>query len=180
VRDEFMTRVWYAVQRSGLTIPFPIATEIAAERKDFERPVLEPRTVLAQHARFADSLHVPAQMQTLFYSKGEALLKQGDEQDGLALVLEGKAVFQVTAPDGSVTDAGLVNAGDFYGEHSILAGTASRAALVALTDMRVALFDLESSRKLVEASPRLARELGETIDRRRADVQASLRRAAGR
>ncbi len=57
VRDGFMTRVWYAVQRHGLTIPYPIATEIAAQAKDFQfDPLHEARTVLQSHARFADSV----------------------------------------------------------------------------------------------------------------------------
>jgi small-conductance mechanosensitive channel len=177
VRDEFMTRVWYAAQRAGLTIPYPIATEIGVEAREFYPAKPSPLSVLASHPRFTENgLAANLGMQLLSYTRGETLLRQGDEQDGLGLILEGKAVLRVTPPQGAgAVEIGLLGAGDFYGEHSILAGSPSNAALIALTEMRVALFDLESSRQLMQGSPKLAREVGETIDRRRDAVKAAFR-----
>lgn len=181
VRDEFMTRVWYAAQRAGLTMPYPIQAEVAAEALGFlAPPPPSPQAVLSGHPRFSESREEAAGlgMRLLVFSQGETLLEQGDEQDGLCLILEGKATMSVTAVSGASSDIGVLGPGDYYGEHSILAGSPSASALIALTDVRVAAFDLESSRRLLQQSPKLAREFGETIDRRRSAVQAALRRPA--
>lgn len=161
VRDEFLTRVWYATRRHGFV---PMHQTSASARE-----------VLTRFPLFQPSAQIPnLAMQVQSFAIGESLLRQGDEQDGLCLLLRGLAVLTVTDAKGRVTEIGMLGPGDYYGEHSVLVGSMSSSALVALADCEIAHFDLESSRRLVEQSPRLARELGETIDRRRTAVSAAL------
>ena len=159
VRDEFLTRTWYANRRHDLT-PVSGAT-------------LTPQSVLARFPAFQDCTSLASlEMRVRAYAVGEALLQQGDEQDGLCVLLSGLAVLTVTDRHGAASEVGVLGVGDYYGEHSVLVGSVSSLALRALSDCEVAHFDLESSRRLMEHSPRLARDLGETIDRRRAAVSA--------
>jgi CRP-like cAMP-binding protein len=121
------------------------------------------------------------EMRVLEFAAGELLLREGDEQDGMGLLLEGEAVWFARDGQGEERELGRIVPGDFYGEHSLLAGQASQAGLRAAADVRVALFGLEAARKLADGSPGLARRIGETIEQRQRAVQALRRRrgAAG-
>jgi CRP-like cAMP-binding protein len=114
-----------------------------------------------------------ATVRVLEFARGEMLLVEGDTQQGLRLIVQGEAILRVAG-----TEIERLRPGDFYGEHSVLAGQPSQAALLATVDTRVIEFDLESSRKLVEQSAPLARTVGETIDRRRRAVQAARKAGA--
>lgn len=48
-------------------------------------------------------------------------------------------MFRIGAPGGGLRDIGRIGPGDFYGEHSILAGGVSHAALIAESDVRAAV-----------------------------------------
>lgn len=178
VRDEVLTRAYYVARRAGLTIPFPTSVELAEDAQRLQQQrAIDPRAVLARHPQFELPETGSPGMDILEFARGELLLKEGDEQDGLCLLIEGRAVLIAHAADGAEKEIGVLGPGDFYGEHSVLAGQASQSALRALSDARVLRFDLETSRRLVEHSTRLARTVGETIDQRRRAVQAVRRRA---
>lgn len=171
VRDRVMTRLWYMAQRAGLTIPYPIAIEVGDTAGEFaRRRAVDSQTLVHNHPQFRTAPE--AGQRLLRFSPGEFLLKQGDEQDGLGLLVDGEAVW--TAPDqtGAECEIGRATAGSFYGEHSLLAGEASQAALRAVTEVQVVFFPLTAARQLTESSPSLARQIGETIDQRHRAVRA--------
>jgi small-conductance mechanosensitive channel len=179
IRDEVLTRIWYSTRRAGLTIPYPIATEVQAELKDIEGRQPDPARLLAAHPRFQLSPRELEAVRTLHFGAGEMLLTEGDEQDGLCLIVAGQALLTARGGGGESHEVARLGPGDFYGEHSILAGQASPLALQAVNDVTVLLFDLDTSRRLVESSAQLAREVGETIDRRQRAVQTARRGRAG-
>ena len=163
-RDEFLSRAWYASRRHGLVNTLQTA--------------LTPRDVLSRFPLFQSIADLPDLfMRQETFTVGESLLRPGAEQDGLCLMLSGLAVLRAPDARGGMIEVGMLGPGDYFGEHSVLVGSVSTTSLVALSDCEVAHFDLESSRRLVECSPGVARDLGATIDRRRTAVSAAQRPA---
>jgi small-conductance mechanosensitive channel len=173
VRDAVLTRVWYATRRADIALPLPVAVEIGEEAA-VRKEELQPN--IAQELAPFPLFHSQSPATLLEFAEGETLLQYNDEQDGLGLLVSGRAVMLGKDANGRETVVAQLQPGDFYGENSILAGQVSIAAIRAETDVRVVLFDLETARRLMEGSTRLAREIGATIESRRKAVD-SLRRS---
>jgi Cyclic nucleotide-binding domain len=80
--------------------------------------------------------------------------------------------------DGEVSEIATIQAGEFCGETGMLGHQAADKRAVALEDTVVALIAPDVVRHLFEASPRLARETGHTLEVHRKALQSA--RTAGR
>jgi CRP-like cAMP-binding protein len=77
-----------------------------------------------------------------------------------------------------VSDIATIHAGEFCGETGMLGHHAADTRAVALEDTVVALIAPDVVRHLFEASPRLARETGHTLEGHRKALHSA--RSAGR
>jgi small-conductance mechanosensitive channel len=179
-RDDFMTRLWYACRRHGLTIPYPTAVEIgmdpaevAARQPAGAAALLEP----FPHFRMADATgrqRLPEHATVRDYAAGEVVVAEGDRLEGLHLVTRGKAELAVTAASGRHHRLDVVERGGYFGETS-LGGEPSELTVTALEDLTVVVLDRDGLGLLLERSPQLAREMGGLIDVRRQAAQAARR-----
>ena len=177
-RDAFMTRLWYAIRRQGLTMPFPTSTEIRVEQDGLEASRgLRPADMLREFPQFklqnGGAEDVSAGLAVQSFAAGEPVIAQGQRVEGLYLVLRGEALLTVRDGSGETHEIARAGRGEFFGEGSILAAQASDLAVTALTDMDVLSLDLEAVQRLLEGTPRLAREIGDVLDVRRKAVRAA-------
>jgi hypothetical protein len=97
INDEFMTRVWYAAKRNGLTIPFPTQTSFEYHQEMPAPTAVEaPSDVLARVPIFVPL--APAELASLArtcarldFGRGERIVHQGEPGDALYVVLAGTA-----------------------------------------------------------------------------------------
>jgi small-conductance mechanosensitive channel/CRP-like cAMP-binding protein len=181
-RDDFLTRIWYACRRNGLTIPYPTQTSIevgldevtqAARRAADPVALLEPFA----HFRVADDearLRLPEHATVRDYAAGEVVVAEGSRLDGLHLVTRGKAELTVATAAGRPQRLDVVERGAYFGETS-LGGEPSELTVTALEDLTVVVLDRDGLGLLLERSPQLAREMGGLIDVRRQAAQAARR-----
>lgn len=173
IESEVRTRVWYAAQRAGLEIPFPIRTlllplqntEDTARR---DESLADHRTALTQISLFAmldDEAQtlLAAKMQTSRFGAGENILREG-ECGALHLVRSGEVAIYLTV-DGIRKEVATLKPGNFFGEKGLLAGESQPAGYAAKSDTLCAVIDHAALAQLLAARPKLAEDLSAELAR---------------
>jgi len=134
------TRLWYALGREGIAVPYPTQSlylhEVSDETTDRarERSVAERLTALAA-VDFLDPLQeedrkrLAEQLRVRRFAPGETILRQGDPGASFFLIHRGDVSIHVTDPDGDSHEVARLGAGQFFGEMSLMTGD-PRAATV--------------------------------------------------
>jgi small-conductance mechanosensitive channel len=179
VRNEVVTRIWYAARRHGLTMPYPIVSNLHYQQTESfgkSRP-----SALDQLTTVPGFPPLPAdvveELRTLTFGRGEMIFKEGDELRGVHLLLSGAVSLQVVHA-GEPREIAAVASGQSFGEAGMYGVQVADLRAVALEDSEVLRLSPEVVRALFEASPRLARDTGHTLEVRRralASVRAGAR-----
>ncbi len=186
IRDHFMTRVWYAVQRHGLTIPFPIQTEIQSTPKEMARPEPDPSQLahLFPHWFSENALGSPENRKQLAehlhlreFAAGECILRIGIPANGFYLILQGTAALSTRDPSGKLHEIGQIGPGEYFGEGSIMGSQISDLEVVASDDLEALVLEPDFVQSLLMRLPRLSREIGAVMDQRRQAAQLARRNA---
>ncbi len=184
VRDELMTRIWYAARRHELTIPYPISTEIHATQdemavrarqhssEDLVGPLQGLGVGLAHQAELAARLQ---QASLRSYGRGEIVVHEGEKLAGLHLIIRGQAILRIRNDAGQQQELGHLGQGEFFGERALLSRQTSDITVEAAEDLEILILDGELLQSALETSPRVAREIGSVIEVR----DRELRRARG-
>lgn len=119
---------------------------------------LDDRTLLA----------VVGDSANLFWHAGSQVFAKGSPADGLYLVVSGSV--RVIGDDGA--ELGVLGAGDFFGELSLLEGLAHGRDVVAIEDTELMVIAKECFDDLVAGNPDVARSIRETAAQRGAPAKA--------
>jgi small-conductance mechanosensitive channel/CRP-like cAMP-binding protein len=177
IDSDVRTRIWYAAQRGGLEIPFPIRTvnmtQVTAdtERQHAERELEAARLALAKIDLFknleeSDLDLIARGMKRRLYSAGEVLVHQGAPGSSLFLVADGLIDVKLSV-DGVERRLATLEAGDILGELSLMTGEPRAATCIAVTDARVHEVDHELVELLLSAKPALAEGFSVILAQRR-------------
>ncbi len=180
IRDAFMTRVWYACQRTGIKIPFPTAVELQAD----ETPP-DPRRahrLLREFPQFVPPDAGRALDESTFrvgqksFAAGEWVVNEGDESLGLCLVLSGEAALIAKDARGTSREIARVGRGEFFGENAVHTLQPSELGVRAVDDLNLLVLEPDAVHLLLESNPKLGRDLGQVLDVRR-QAMSALRRS---
>ena len=175
VRNEVVTRIWYAARRHRLTIPYPIVTNI---NHFAAGPFGNVVPTAAERARQIPSLsalpEAGTDVRSITFGRDEVIFKEGAQLSGVYLLVSGSVLLQVVVR-GEPQDVAMVAPGEFFGEAGMYGVQPADALAVALVDSDVLWLGPETVRALFEANPRLARDTGQTIDLRRRAAQSARR-----
>jgi small-conductance mechanosensitive channel len=174
VRNELVTRIWYMAKRHGFTLPYPVHVALQHQQ---ERPFREAQPEAAdQLARFPRLPEISPEdrghTRPLTFGTGERLYDEGDDLDGVYFVVSGAVSLQMVR-DGQASEIATIEAGEFCGETGMHGHQAADMRAVALEDTSVVLIAPDVVRHLFEASPRLARETGYTLEVQRKALQSA-------
>jgi small-conductance mechanosensitive channel len=180
IRDRFMTRVWYAAQRHGLSIPFPIRTLY-----HFDGPTTDAQQTTQ---RFTDSLQsipafVPIELQLAdqspsqdlrlqHFGAGEKVMRQGEMSDALYIIVSGQVRLTVLDRSGSEREVLILKAGEFFGMITLFSGDPSAMSVTALGDLEVMRLSATLVNHMIERQPTFARELSQVLEMRRRAIQS--------
>ena len=178
VRDAFMTRVWYAAQRHGLNIPFPIRTLYHHEPKSDADHGERLRAYLDEASRMlspqaSPPLQIPAAgAKYEHYGIGEQVIPFGKRAEGLFLVLDGEADLVTLDRDGDRVNVVHLARGDFFSE--IVSPGTRRGVIevVAATDLELVHVSERQLRRLANRDATLAGRLDDVNTARRQQVRA--------
>ncbi len=184
ILDGIRTNIWYAAQRQGLTIPFPIRTlrieRPGARRKD----ALANARATVRKQPFLQLLD-EAQVETLLagarllrFGRGEKVIQQGAAGESMFILLSGEADVFVDA-GGHHTRVATLHPGDYCGEMSLLTGEPRSATVIARTDCELWEIDKPVIADLLQENETLVQQFGELLARRRLETEGILASTAG-
>jgi len=184
INDAVRTNVWYELKRQGITIPFPIRT-LQLERKAV-RPVQEDydeaRTILRDEPLFEclsdaqiDNLVKEARLNC--FGRGESVIQEGAEGDSMFVLLRGAAQVSVSK-NGSLIPVATLNAGDCFGEMSLLTGERRMATVQAKSDCYVLEIGKPVMAEVIRDSPDCLELLSQLLARRKLETEGILKEVA--
>lgn len=173
IRDELMTKVWYAARREGVTIPFPTATEIGYDPKEIEeksKPPIETsllKVPILFNLTESQRAQLPGSVEWRSFAKNEIIAGSGSPLSGIYLVIQGRVRATTLDFKANETPAFEVGPGDLFGESTASSNRFSEFKLVAMEDLDCVVIPYKKAMELVTNSPKFARELSRISDVRK-------------
>jgi small-conductance mechanosensitive channel/CRP-like cAMP-binding protein len=174
VDSRIRERAWYQLRRRGLSIAYPLirqhqyaagplprpdasaAVAAAVESSALFAPLSqEERRRLAEGARFVR------------FTQGETVVHEGDTTSSMFLIANGRAGVSIHADSGGSRGVASLDAGQAFGEISLLTGEPRLASVRALTELQLVEIDKATLAPILEANPSLVEKLEEIIIARR-------------
>ena len=175
IRDEFVTRVWYAAERHNLNIPFPIRTVYHNPPTKTNEAALVDRYAeqIADLPTFAsvDDAIIRGLAQSAserFFGAGETAIVQGTHSNEFCAIIKGRAVVTLSL-EGTVREIEVAELaeGDFFGESALSGKNISVANVTAISDLELLILPIEDVQQALEQSTRFRQEMGAIMESRR-------------
>jgi len=176
--------LWYALQRAGLQIPFPILhayTEPLAHAEALADGQRRGRvTALLGRVDFLSALkseeidvlarHAPI----VLHPAGGVIVRKGEPGDSLLVVASGRADLMGDPIDGHAMSVATREVGDYFGEMSLLTGAPRPFDVRAAEDTELVVLTREVMRPILVADPSVAERLSKALDRHLAGIREAL------
>jgi len=191
IEDEVMNRIWYALKRAGIRIPFPISDVYLRKVKEEEasederaegrevRSMLERvsffRPLSEEHLEY-----LAAAGRREFCPAEETVVRQGDPGHSFYVILDGIVSVDVKGPDEDETRVARLSRGDYFGEMSLMTGERRSATVRTLRDTEFLVIDKTVFKKIIEDHPEVVGRISELIVARRLQIAEEEARSAKR
>lgn len=175
VRD----RIWYALQRASITVPFPIRVTYTHEINDHYRAT-ESQTLLHRNIEVlrkvdifrelsdADFQELARQTDCRYFGAGETIVNEDDTGDELFVVSKGEVSVKVKRSDGKLFEVARLSDGNFFGEMSLMTGETRTATVVALEESQLTVVSSTFFKSILDRRPELAERISEILAARQA------------
>jgi small-conductance mechanosensitive channel/CRP-like cAMP-binding protein len=174
VRD----RVWYALRREGIGIPFPQRVVHLHEVNDETAAAVEARAIegrerVLRGVDFFDVLPeeecraLAAATQQRCYAGGEVIVQEGDQVNDLFIVASGEVVVMLDRP-GEEHDVEIarLGPGKFFGEIESLSGERRFATVKAISSAELLVLGHQVLQDTLRRSPELAERVAQVLAER--------------
>jgi small-conductance mechanosensitive channel/CRP-like cAMP-binding protein len=174
-RDEVRAAIYYAFQRHGIDIPWPIQVQYEREWKepDTAARIEEEERLLARVDLFANlspelRRQVAVSAPMAVFGSGETIVRQGEPGQSMFVVVSG-SVRVVLEP--SRDEVARIQPGGYFGEMSLLTGDPRSATVVASGDVVAVEIDAELFRRIGAAHPEAIEQIAIAAMTRRAGLE---------
>jgi small-conductance mechanosensitive channel/CRP-like cAMP-binding protein len=174
ITAEVRRRIWYAFKRRNIQIPYPVRELYQRQEKADEIP----RQILVDALKSNDILRTIDEKEFLkllaevgykVFGGGETIIREGDDSEFFSHVYSG-AVNVVK--DGQVV--ARLQAGDFFGEISLVTGEKTNATVVADRESAIIMVSSARFKQIIDMNEELARKLSAVITRRQDELKLLL------
>jgi small-conductance mechanosensitive channel/CRP-like cAMP-binding protein len=177
VRD----RVWYALKRAKVEIPYPVRTvhvhqvSKEADRAELERELgrrdqvlrcVDFLDVLPDHAHRA----LAAAAEVRLYAPGEPIVIEGDISAEMFVLDKGQVAVEIARSGRAMTVARL-GAGRFFGEMGLMTGEARKATVRALTESEVIVIGRDAFQQTILSVPDVVDKMSGLLAQRQAEIE---------
>jgi small-conductance mechanosensitive channel len=171
IASDVRRRIWYAFRRQGIEIPYPKRDVYLKREKSGAIPpaalaeVLQRNDVLREieAEKFQDLL---AAAETKVFGAGEIIIREGEKGDYFYHIYSGTV---------NVLNQGQViarlQAGDFFGEISLVTGERINATVVAEAESIVILVSSARFKQVIDMNEKMALKLSAVITRRQSELE---------
>ncbi|MEP6670527.1 MAG: mechanosensitive ion channel family protein [Chthoniobacter sp.] len=174
--DGIRTNVWYAAQRHGIRIPFPIRTVQLERAKSQSQDTMTVARASVRKQPFLQLLD-EAQLEKLLahakflrFGRREKVIVQGAAGESMFILLSGEAHVYVQV-NGADTLVATLRTGDYCGEMSLLTGAPRSATVVAGTDCEMWEIGKEVLAEILQENETLVEKLSELLAQRRMETE---------
>jgi small-conductance mechanosensitive channel/acetolactate synthase small subunit len=179
---EVRTRLYFALQRAGITLAQPIQTVFLKQHNEehkaqeweteLERRMKALKPLELFHSLTEEELELLAPKLILAqFGRGEVLTHQGAEGHWLYIIQSGTVSVRVQNEQGQMREVNQLYAGDFFGEMSLLTGAKRTATIVAETDVLCYQLDKQTFQEIIQQRPDLAEYLADVLYHRRSEYK---------
>lgn len=179
INSELATRVWYRLKRDGLTVPFPIrdvhltTVDPEASHRLYEQRQKETEAMIAAVAVFAplspaDITLLAQHSVTQLYTKGETIIAEGEAGSSFFIIAKGEVEVGVDWGTRRFETVGTLEAGDYFGERSLMTGENRSATVRTTTDSSLVVIEKETFAKVLRGNPSLVESIGIILSEREA------------
>jgi CRP-like cAMP-binding protein len=180
VRD----RVWYALQRAGIQVPFPVRNvhvhQVSDDSVERDHAAdLERRERILRCVDFLDVLPPDARRALVgsarvrLYAPDELVVRQGETSTELFIIERGEVVVETGRPGSTVAVARL-GAKKFFGEMGLMTGEARSASVRAVTECELLVVDHEAFQGVLAAHPEVVGRMSELLAVRQAELEQAV------
>ena len=175
IRDEFVTRVWYAAERNNLNIPFPIRTvyhnpPVKTNQSAVIESYVEQIKDLPTFSNVDETIirNLAQSARKRFFGAGEQAIAQGMHSDEFYAIIRGKAIVTIS-PEHSPKEIEIVELieGDFFGESALSGKSISAITVTAISDLELLILPIEDVQQALEQSTKFRQEVGAIMESRR-------------
>ena len=177
IRDEFMTRIWYAADRNKIDIPFPIRTLYHKPpiriKKEEEHSQMLAHLMSFPIFSYLESHHLEKIARTAslkYFGAGEVIIEKDTTQRSVFLIVTGMAKILILNQHNKEQEVVQLCDGDLFGEKSLISNNSGLTSVIAIADTQVVVIKTEAIQSFINKVPRLSRELGEIIEGRRKTI----------
>jgi CRP-like cAMP-binding protein len=182
IDSDVRDRIWYAFQRHGIAIPYPVrdsrTRQVNADTEAHveEQQARERRETLRQIDFLADLPsealdQLASHVQRRLFATGEKIIREGDAGDELFILVSGEVVVSVRGQGSSELEINRLGPRQFFGELSLLTGQTRSATVSASRDCDLLVVSKSALSPILAATPQLAEFISETISKRQAEVE---------
>jgi len=176
IKSEIQARIPYAAKRYGLTIPLP--TEVRVQQQEPEAP-----NVYQENLAFMRSLPyfaavAPEAVENAakggrweYYGVQEPVVKEGQPDKGLYLIVEGSVTLTARDRDGKDQEVASLSKGDLFGEMVLFPGQVSPVSIQVAEDLKAIVLNGDVTTRLLEQSPRFALEMNQFVEKRQKAIR---------
>ena len=172
--DAVRTNLWYALHRHRINVPYPTRTlhvdrTRGAAKSESQREHRETVLDLIRGQALFETMgdeHVQLVIDRCHaqrFGRGEAIIREGAEGASMFVLISGEASVIVGGGDGHGTRVATLNAGDCFGEMSLLTGEKRSASVVATSDCRVLEITKPVFAEIIEEDEGLLPRLSELL-----------------
>jgi small-conductance mechanosensitive channel/CRP-like cAMP-binding protein len=189
IKSDINTKLWYALRRNNIKIPFPIrdvhhshierrfhAKKLAAQRSSFDIEGLLKRVSIFSSLSEELLTRIAERSEIIDYGSGEFIVRQDDQGDSLYIIRSGLCGVYIRKHGKQEKRIATIDTGGFFGEMSLLTGEPHTATVQAVEDTSVIIIDKENFSNILTENPSISVQLGEIL----AERQNELAEEAGR
>lgn len=179
VQTELNSKLFYIAKRNDLPRPSPVRVINLVQEDDSDGPVKEvvPVDMLKQiplfrslnEAAFED---LAASSGLYYYGRGEQVIDQGDVDENLYIIQEGRLSLLVVNSAAPLPPSVELSVGDVFGGMSLLYDEESSVSAMVLDDLEVIQLPQQVLSRLLITQPRFANALNRYVSRRQQRLES--------
>lgn len=180
LRGELLSRIWYALERIGQRVPYPIqefkrrqGASAPEERSDYDlekRMEILHRSTLFGHLADEQLASIAARTRCVRFAPGEKVVVEQDHGDILYQIVSGRVAVIKTLEDGVPQEVVRLGAPAFFGEMSVFNEEPRTATVQAVEPCVLLEVERNDLRPLLEQDPAIVEQLAQIISERRAEL----------
>jgi small-conductance mechanosensitive channel len=183
VRD----RIWYALQRASITIPYPIRVTYAHNVDEKSRTSESDYTTtqkievlrnvdIFRELSDLDFEMLAAQTEYRFFGADEVIVSEDDRGDELFVVINGEVEVTVKRNSGKPHKVAALKKDDLFGEMSLMTGESRKATVTAREEAKLMVVCAKFFKSILDRRPELVERISEILAARQAvlDVESEI------